>query len=118
MRGLTPQANRALAESVVEIRKFPFRVGRDNPLSENDLTIPDHSPLQVSRQHLELIERDGRIGVVDRGSQLGTLVDGRPLGGARGFPGPLFLSADSSVIVLGDRRSGFSFELKISGPQS
>ena len=118
LRGLTPQANRALAESVVEIRKFPFRVGRDNPLSENDLTIPDHSPLQVSRQHLELVERDGRIGVVDRGSQLGTLVDGKPLGGARGFSGPIFPTAATSVIVLGDRGSAFSFELRISGGQS
>ena len=85
LRGLTPQAHRALAGSVVEIRKFPFRIGRNNPFSENDLTIPDHSPRQVSRRHLELIERDGRIGVVDRGSQFGTLVDGMPLGGACGI---------------------------------
>jgi cellulose biosynthesis protein BcsQ len=118
LRGLTPQAHRALAGSVVEIRKFPFRIGRNNPLSENDLTIPDHSPRQVSRRHLELIERDGQIGVMDRGSQLGTLVDGKPLGGAGGFSGPIFPSAASSVIVLGDRSSAFAFELQIGGPES
>jgi cellulose biosynthesis protein BcsQ len=117
LRGLTPQAHRALAESVVEIRRFPFRIGRENPSSENDLTIPDHSPRQVSRSHLELIERDGRIGVVDRGSQLGTLVDGMPIGGACGFCGPIFLSAASSVIVLGHRNSAFAFELQIGGPK-
>ncbi len=94
LRGLTPQANRALSESVVEIRQFPFRLG----------------------QHLELIERDGRIGVVDRGSQLGTLVDGMPLGGARGFSGPIFPAAASSVIVLGNQRSAVAFELRLSGP--
>jgi cellulose biosynthesis protein BcsQ len=113
LRGLTPQAHRTLAESVVEIRKFPFRIGRNDPFSENDLTIPDHSPRQVSRRHLELIERDGRIGVVDRGSQLGTLVDGTPLGGAHGFAGPVFPSAASSVIVLGERNSAFAFELQL-----
>jgi pSer/pThr/pTyr-binding forkhead associated (FHA) protein len=100
---------------VVEIRKFPFRIGRSNPLSENDLRIPDHAPRQVSRQHLELIERDGRIGVVDRGSQLGTLVDGMPLGGPRGFAGPVFLAASRSVIVLGSERSAFAFELRLRG---
>ncbi len=118
LRGLTPQAHRALAESVVEIRKFPFRIGRNNPFSENDLTIPDHSPRQVSRRHLELLERDGRIGVVDRGCQLGTLVDGVPLGGACGFSGPVFLSAASSVIVLGQRSSAYAFELQIGAPKS
>ena len=118
LRGLTPQAHRALAESVVEIRGFPFRIGRNNPFSENDLTIPDHSPRQVSRRHLELIERDGRIGVVDRGSQLGTLIDGMPIGGACGFSGPVFLSAASSVIVLGPRSSPYAFELQIGAPKS
>jgi cellulose biosynthesis protein BcsQ len=118
LRGLTPQAHRALAGSVVEIRKFPFRIGRNNPFSENDLTIPDHSPRQVSRRHLELIERDGQIGVVDRGSQFGTLVDGMPLGGACGFSGPVFLSAASSVILLGQRGSAYAFELQIGAPKS
>jgi cellulose biosynthesis protein BcsQ/pSer/pThr/pTyr-binding forkhead associated (FHA) protein len=113
LRGLTPQASGALAQSVVEIRKFPFRIGRNNPFSENDLTIPDHTPRQVSRRHLELVERDGRIGVTDRGSQLGTLVDGMPLGGAHGFAGPIFPSAASSVIVLGEPSSVFAFELRI-----
>ena len=93
LRGLTPQANRALPESVVEIRQFPFRVG----------------------QHLELIERNGRIGIVDRGSQLGALVDGMPLGGARGFSGPIFPASASSVIVLGNQRSAFAFELRLPG---
>ncbi len=94
LRGLTPQANRTLPEGVVEIRQFPFRVG----------------------QHLELIERDGRIGVVDRRSQLGALVDGMPLGGARGFSGPIFPASASSVIVLGSQRSAFAFELRLPAP--
>jgi pSer/pThr/pTyr-binding forkhead associated (FHA) protein len=118
LRGLTPQASRALAGSEVEIRSFPFRIGRNNPFSENDLTIPDHSPRQVSRRHLELIERDGRIGVMDRGSQLGTQVDGTALGGPYGFAGPIFPAAATSVIVLGDERSPYAFELRIGGPQS
>jgi cellulose biosynthesis protein BcsQ len=93
LRGLTPEANRSLRESVVEIRRFPFRLG----------------------QHLELIERDGRIGIIDLGSQLGALVDGMPMGGARGFSGPIFPSTARSVIVLGNPRSPVAFELRLAG---
>jgi cellulose biosynthesis protein BcsQ len=93
LRGLTPEANRALRESVVEIRRFPFRLG----------------------QRLELVERDGRIGIVDLGSQLGALVDGIPLGGARGFSGPIFPATARSVIVLGNQRSPVAFELRLAG---
>ena len=86
-----PQANRALPEWCRDRHSVPFG------------------------QHLELIERDGRIGVVDRGSQLGALVDGMPLGGARGFSGPIFPASASSVIVLGGQRSAFAFELRLPG---
>jgi cellulose biosynthesis protein BcsQ len=92
LRGLTHEAHRAMPEGGVEIRHFPFRFG----------------------QHLELIERDGRIGIVDRGSRLGALVDGMPLGGARGFAGPIFPATARSVIVLGNQRSAVAFELRLA----
>ena len=72
-----------------EVRKFPFRIGRemgsdhDGPSSFGrvDLALPDHRPYSVSRGHC-LIERkaDGYF-VRDCGSRLGTVVNGTPIGG-------------------------------------
>jgi hypothetical protein len=93
MEGLTPIAAQSLPENPFLIKEFPFLIGRQSrdPLSYNDLKIPDSVPLQISRHHMEFIKVEDRIGVSDRGSYLGSLVDGRLLGGKEGTPGPLFL---------------------------
>lgn len=69
-----------------EIRKFPFRIGRESDdegasgLGRVDLALPDHRPYSVSRGHC-LIERKGDgYFVRDCGSRLGTIVNGTPLG--------------------------------------
>ena len=69
-----------------EVRKFPFRIGRESDheglsgFGRVDLALPDHRPYSVSRGHC-LIERNGDGFVVrDCGSRLGTIVNGTPLG--------------------------------------
>jgi len=69
-----------------EIRKFPFRIGREmdheglSGFGRVDLALPDHRPYSVSRGHC-LIERNGDGFMVrDCGSRLGTIVNGVPLG--------------------------------------
>lgn len=69
-----------------EVRKFPFRIGREmdheglSGFGRVDLALPDHRPYSVSRGHC-LIERKGEgYFVRDCGSRLGTIVNGSPLG--------------------------------------
>lgn len=118
LRGLTPVAARSLPASPLRITRFPFSIGRLDPGVATDLTIADSPPWQVSRSHVQLIEANGRIGVVDQQSRLGTLVDGRPLAGSRGQPGPLFFSDSGGTLVLGNSRSPYSYEVSIQHPRT
>ena len=120
LEGLTPQASKALPETPFRITAFPFRIGRrsHDPLVHNDLSIPDAAPLQISRHHLAFVKHNGRIGVSDRGSRLGSLVDGRQLGGAGGHPGPLFFTGTEGTLVLGNQFSPFKFNVTITASLS
>ena len=113
IEGLNNIASQSLPEDPYFIKKFPFLIGRKSrdPLSYNDLRIPDSVPLQVSRHHAELIIDQGRIGALDRGSHLGSIVDGRQLGGEEGDPGPLFFKGSEGTLVLGNTKSPFKFKI-------
>ena len=115
MEGLTPLASQSLPENPFHIKKFPFLIGRKSrdPLSYNDLKIPDSVPLQISRHHLEFIKNEGSIGVSDRGSYLGSMVDGRLLGGEEGTPGPLFFEGSEGTLILGNNKSPFRYKIRI-----
>lgn len=117
MEGLTPAASLALPENPYRISKFPFLIGRKSrdPFSYNDLRIPDSVPLQISRHHIELIKQAGRIGVSDRGSHLGSIVDGRFLGGREGAPGPLFFTGPEGILTLGNSNSPFRYRITTEG---
>lgn len=82
----------------------------------NDLAILDVPPWQVSRNHAALIEHDGRVGVVDRGSKLGSFVEGQPLGGGAGETGPLFFSGNGGTLVIGGASSPFRYWVGVSNP--
>lgn len=69
-----------------DVQKLPFRIGRAYgdagvPLFvRNDLSIPDQHPYHVSRSHCEIdYTSDGYV-VRDRGSKLGTIVNGNAIG--------------------------------------
>lgn len=115
VEGLTPQAMHALPRSPFLITKFPFRIGRQSSdaLANNDLSIADGQPWQVSRSHLSFIKHEGRIGISDRGSTLGSSLNGQQVGGPAGQCGPAFL-AKENVLVLGDDHSAFRFKVTVS----
>ena len=118
LEGLTPEAAQALPENPLQIKEFPFRIGRisSDPLVDNDLMIQDNPPFQVSRHHVELIFENDRIGVLDRGSHLGSFVDGQLLGGAKGDPGPIYFKRSEGTLgtlVLGVKKSPYKFKLII-----
>lgn len=112
IEGLTPEAERALPTCPFRIERFPFRIGRQshNPLVHNDLEIEDETPWQVSRHHLAFVLDNGRVGLVDRGSTLGSDVDGRRLGGRKGEPGPIFVEGETRL-TLGQEKSPFRFQV-------
>jgi CRP/FNR family transcriptional regulator, cyclic AMP receptor protein len=69
----------------VTVPKLPYLIGRDageagGPFSFNDLGLVDRAPYQVSRHHCALEQRSDRIVVRDRGSTVGTVVNGKPIG--------------------------------------
>jgi CRP-like cAMP-binding protein len=92
LKGISPRAAAALPATPFQITQFPFRIGRrsPDPLVYNDLMLPDSVPLQISRHHLAFVAHEGRVGVVDRGSRLGSWVDGQQLGRPSGLSGPVF----------------------------
>jgi CRP-like cAMP-binding protein len=115
LEGVTPRAAAALPVTPFQITQFPFRVGRQStdPLVYNDLMLPDSVPLQISRHHLAFIAQEGRVGVVDRGSTLGSWVDGQQLGGPSGLSGPVFFTGSEGLLVLGDRDSPFRYRVSL-----
>ena len=115
LEGITPRAAAALPETPFQITQFPFRIGRQSPdpLVYNDLMLPDFVPLQISRHHLVLITQEGRIGVKDRGSTLGSWVDGQQIGGPSGLPGPVFFTGPEGLLVLGTWDSPFRYRVSL-----
>jgi CRP-like cAMP-binding protein len=115
LEGVTPRAAAALPVTPFQITQFPFRIGRESPdpLVYNDLMLPDSVPLQISRHHLAFILHEGRVGVVDRGSSLGSWVDGQRLGGRSGLSGPVFFTGSEGLLVLGNRDSPFRYRVNL-----
>lgn len=66
------------------VDRFPFRIGRAgdkwSPFFQNELLIQDEKPLQISRQHASIDSGGGKCFVSDRGSRMGTVVNGVQLG--------------------------------------
>jgi len=115
LEGLTPQANEALPAVPFQITRFPFTIGRlcSDPLVTNDLSIPDSAPWKVSRHHLAFVKENGRIGVSDRGSHLGSWVDGAQFGGNGGYTGTHFFTSAEATLVLGNQSSPLKFKVSI-----
>jgi len=115
LEGITPRASATLPVTPFPITHFPFRIGRQSPdpLVYNDLMLPDSVPLQISRHHLAFITHEGRVGVVDRGSTLGSWVDGQQLGGSSGLSGPVFFTGAEGLLVLGNQDSPFRYRVSL-----
>lgn len=115
LEGLTPRAMQVLPTNPFRIPRFPFVIGRQGMTRAlpNDLSIPDQQPLQISLHHLAFIQEGGRIGVVDQGSVLGSLVNGQRVGGTGRHPGPAFFVLPESTLILGQEDSLYRFKVSI-----
>jgi len=128
----TPEAVRALRGLArVELACFPFKIGRESRASKPPATIvelrlgvaPDVNDLyliearwsdlfQISREHLQIEQEGQRFFVADRGSQCGTMVAGRPVGGNRSGGRVEVKSGD--LIVVGNDSSEYIFRFDVS----
>jgi pSer/pThr/pTyr-binding forkhead associated (FHA) protein len=128
LKGLTPEAQAAIFGNELAIPRFPFRIGRESRGREphrlgrghserrvgrgtpnNDLYLRDEGRcIYVSREHLTIDQADDGYVLIDRGSTLGTWVEGRLIGGAH--KGGSVALAGGDVIFVGDHRGGYIFK--------
>jgi len=113
LSGLNESSSEALGGGELNISKFPFKVGRKHELgavdvlSDNDLYLQDSPPFNVSRNHFLIDKVDGRYVVIDRGSHLGTIVNGRRINVQS------VLNRKENEIIAGQHHSPFVFKLEI-----
>jgi len=103
----------------IVIRHLPFTVGREPAADEvaagasADLAIAEPEPYRLSRLHFVLQAENGGIWLRDLNSELGTIVNGTPLG--RDFPHDvLALRAGANSVVAGGKGSPFEFTLIVA----
>ncbi|MGB0591978.1 MAG: cyclic nucleotide-binding domain-containing protein [Myxococcota bacterium] len=110
----SPEANRFLPEEGLDIDRLPFRFGRahSDPMATNDFVVVDQEPFSVSRYHF-MITRDGSEFIVrDRGSYLGTVVNGEGIGGKRA-KGQAPLNPGDNTLAAGKGKSPFRFKVVV-----
>ena len=113
--GLNEVSSDALDGGEMKISSFPFKVGRkhefelgeDDVLSDNDLYLKDFLPFNVSRNHFLIDKIEGRFVVIDRGSRLGTIVNGKRINVQN------ILNKKVNKIIVGSKPSPFVFKLEI-----
>jgi hypothetical protein len=100
------------------LRRLPFVVGRmpeddvSAPRNHVDLQLPDRRPYLLSRVHFCVLEYRSRLAVMDTDSQLGTYVNGTPIG-RRGTHNHAFLVQGTNLIEIARRDSRFRFTLEV-----
>ena len=128
---LTPEARTALNGAEAELKEFPFRVGRESRrfeslenklkfsekrkptnLPNNDLYLLENAELMnVSREHFQIAREGGGFVLQDRGSTLGTIVEGVRIGGEQ--KGGRVALRDGDVIIIGASVSEFAFKFRV-----
>ncbi len=128
---LTSEARTAVNTAEAEITTFPFRVGREsrkfespekkalfadkrNPANRpnNDLYLSEDSDLiNVSREHFQIVREAAGFALIDRGSTLGTIVEGQQVGGDN--KGGRSALRDGDVIIVGASVSPHVYKFRV-----
>ncbi len=118
---LTPasrESRKAGAPEIIVLDRLPFRIGRRQAgegadiLSANDLSLRDQYPYQISRNHCAIERIGSELVVRDRGSTLGTILNGQAIG-TESEHMALPLQPGANHLVLGDDASGFQFNIQV-----
>lgn len=132
---LTQEASSTLIQehekNVIPIMKFPFRVGRESRVGENerglflklrlkktesrpnnDLYLIDNgSTLQVSKEHFEIVKTNNFYLLKDRGSTLGTTINDITYGGENEEIEQVL--NDGDIVKIGSKNSLYKFQFII-----
>jgi len=128
---LTENARNALGGSEFALEQLPWRVGRESrkhdtpekkalfadkrsPANKpnNDLYLVEETELiNVSREHFQIDRAGEGYVLLDRGSTLGTIVEGRTVGGENA--GGSVALRDGDVIIVGASVSPFVFKFRL-----
>ena len=102
------------------VNRFPFRIGRQaesaDPFSANELGLTGEASAQVSRNHCAVVRVGSRYFLIDRGSRLGTIVNGVAIGG-HARTGCAELRAWNNEIALGGPNTPYRLRLTIVPPE-
>ncbi len=116
IEGLTKQASAALNNKTVTLTRFPFKIGRetqhryDDIFVDNDLYLSDEMPYNISRNHMSINFYRDQYYILDRGSSLGTIVNGVSIGGkSSNFKREL--KKGENIVVLGAETSPYKFKI-------
>ena len=102
-----------------EIKEFPYKIGRegslgaDSPFGLNDLFLKDRIPWNVSRNHCAIERRGATILIKDRGSNVGTIVNGTPIG-VRFTKVAAELNPGENELIIGVKGSPHVFVITVS----
>ena len=113
-----PQTHKAGSPDQVVLNRLPFRIGRRQSgegadiLSANDLSLRDNYPYQISRNHCSIERSGSELIVRDRGSTLGTILNGQSMG-TESEHMALPLQPGANKIVLGGEGSTFQFNVQV-----
>jgi CRP/FNR family cyclic AMP-dependent transcriptional regulator len=113
-RGITREAQNQLNDKEVNIKKFPFKIGRksshtfDEIFADNDLYIEDEIPYNVSKNHLSINFQGNQYYVLDRGSSIGTIVNGTSIGGKISNY-KVTLKKGENTLIIGSENSPYQF---------
>jgi CRP-like cAMP-binding protein len=103
------------------IRFYPFHFCRRaqlvgvEPIIQNQFLIADRSPFRVSRKHCMIDTSGDTVFIEDKTSQLGTIVNGIPIGG-KSLETRVKLIRGTNTLVLGGQDSQVRFRLDVSAP--
>ncbi|HHT9137059.1 MAG TPA: cyclic nucleotide-binding domain-containing protein [Candidatus Wunengus sp. YC60] len=115
LSGVSELAKDVLDNKMLTINKFPFKIGRrsyhtSDVLSSNDLYLDDDQPFNVSRNHFSINLVSNNVYVTDRGSTLGTVVNGVRISGDTP---PMLLNKQKNEVIVGGMQSPFKFEVDV-----
>jgi CRP-like cAMP-binding protein len=116
---LAAGAEAAVAAEGLEISQFPFWIGRkpgrgeSEALAFNDVELTDRVPYTVSLNHFSIDLELGGVVIRDRGSRIGTIVNGTHIGGTQGRDSAPLVPGDNEVAIA-TPTSNFRFKLVVS----
>ena len=118
--GLTPAAAALFFPArALRLADLPFRVGRlpvageAQPIEVNDLQLSDMTPFNVSRDHFAIERAPDGVQVRDRGSYVGTIVNGVQIG-RHHHVAAVPLAVGDNEVVAGSPRSPFRFRVVVA----